>query len=123
MLQCHLSGCPEEAVKGGRCAKHAKVKVDLRGTRQQKGYDSWWERIRLVVLERDLYLCRECQQHGVITSLDRSAPVDHIIPISDKPAARLDMANLRALCRACHEFKHRRAAEPGWKTNRNAMNF
>ena len=123
MLLCHLAGCPEPAVKTGRCAKHAKAKVDLRGTRQEKGYDAWWERIRLVVLERDLYLCQECRAHGTIPSLDRSAPVDHIVPIADRPAARLDMANLRALCRACHEFKHRRAVDPGWKPKQKLMNF
>src|SRR5687768_6125463 len=106
---CPSPGCPA-LTPGGPCPKHAREahrRYDQgRGTAKQRGYDSTWEQLRLIVLARDHYLCQECLRGGNVNAVGKSAPVDHIIPISDKPDLRLAMSNLEALCNHCHARKH-----------------
>lgn len=48
---------------------------------------------------RDKHLCVMCLADRRIT---RAVAVDHIIPIRDDWSKRLDPANCRSLCLACH---------------------
>ena len=59
-----------------------------------------WRRLRLRVLRRDFYRCRECGLAGVLE-------VDHIRALADG-GDEFDPANLQALCRGCHIAKTRR---------------
>jgi 5-methylcytosine-specific restriction protein A len=69
-----------------------------RGSSSARGYDRLWQKLRLVILERDP-LCVFCLADDVLTP---SHQVDHIKPIVDRPDLRLDPANLRGLCDSCH---------------------
>ena len=108
---CTWPGCPELTIDGGRCPRHTREANrgydQRRGTAKQRGYDSTWERVRLIVLARDHYLCRECIRGGYVNSVAMLAPVDHIIPISQRPDLRLALSNLETLCHHCHARKHR----------------
>lgn len=69
-------------------------------TRQQRGYDAAWLRLRAQVV-REEPLCRICTMLGRVAPTDE---VDHIKPFSglDDPL-RLDRDNLRGLCRDHHQ--------------------
>lgn len=70
-----------------------------RGSAQDRGYDSEWNRLSKRHAEREP-LCRECYFRG------RRRPweiTNHIIPVRDRPDMRLDEANLSSLCKACHD--------------------
>ena len=62
-----------------------------------------WQRLRLHILERDLWTCRMC---GCLLREGRTAPdsaaVDHIRPAELRPDLFWDEGNLRASCRSCH---------------------
>ena len=59
-----------------------------------------WRRLRLRVLDRDGWRCRNCGRHGRLE-------VDHIIPL-EQGGSMFDMDNLQALCRdPCHFAKTR----------------
>lgn len=65
-----------------------------------------WEAIRLKVLLRDNWQCRQCSR---ICSLDKEAHCDHIVP---KRAGGNDtMDNLQCLCASCNAKKVKRDAE------------
>lgn len=109
MRVCTWPGC-HALVQKGRCEKHKK--------QERKEYDAGriddpfhkfyataqWRRVRLLVLERDCYLCQECKRKGVLTGLTSSDHVHHKHEIRDG-GDPLDMDNLEALCHSCHS-KH-----------------
>jgi 5-methylcytosine-specific restriction endonuclease McrA len=68
-------------------------------------YRSAWQRVRLVVLERDGY---ECQIRGP-KCLGRATEVDHVVPWREG-GAWSDPTNLRASCRPCNAG---RVSRPG----------
>lgn len=70
------------------------------GTRQQRGYDAAWDRLRLTILARDHHLCQVCLATGRPTS---ARTVDHIKPKAQGGTDESD--NLRAICDACHAEK------------------
>ena len=70
-----------------------------RGSRSARGYGRDWQRLRAVVLAEEP-LCRFCKDAG-LTVL--AQVVDHVVPISEAPDLRLDRANLRSLCKSCHD--------------------
>jgi 5-methylcytosine-specific restriction protein A len=70
-------------------------------TRQARGYDEDWLRVRLQVLKRDNYLCHCPRCKGGELRLTPANEVDHIRPLA-QGGDRLDMANLRAVNSACH---------------------
>ena len=72
-----------------------------RTSRQSRGYDRDWERVRLQVLQRDLYICRCPDCVGGALRVRLASEVDHITPLA-QGGARLDPANLRAVHRECH---------------------
>lgn len=46
-------------------------------SRQERGYDSQWEKVRKVVIARDKGLCQMCLKEGRVT---KGRDVDHKIP-------------------------------------------
>lgn len=71
-----------------------------RGTPTERGYTSAWQRIRLIALQRDGYLCVACNLAGRIT---RARDVDHIKPLAN--GGDHSLTNLQSLCRDCHAQK------------------
>ena len=63
------------------------------GSATARGYDARWQRLRLVVLDRDGRRCRWCT--------GPADTVDHVVALADG-GARLDPANLVACCRSCN---------------------
>lgn len=85
-------------------------------TAAQRGYDRVWRFVR------DAYL----REHPICESAGCNHPaqvVHHLQTVDDAPERRLDAANLKALCRPCHERLHGRQANPqgcdasGWPTD------
>jgi 5-methylcytosine-specific restriction endonuclease McrA len=58
-----------------------------------RGYDAAWQRLRLVILERDEHRCRWCG--------GPASTVDHVRPLV-AGGQRLDPANLVAACIRCN---------------------
>ena len=77
--------------------RNAEAERD-RGTASARGYGRDWQRLRLVILARDP-LCLFCLAERRLVA---ARQVDHIRPICERPDLRLDPANLRGLCDACH---------------------
>lgn len=89
------------------CGPRAKTGWDRdgdRGTRQQRGYDNPWLKLRASKVAADP-LCEECEKQGYTTV---ATEVHHIVPFNglDDPL-RLDWKNLESLCGACHGEKTR----------------
>ena len=88
-----------------------------RGTRQERGYGAAWDRLRLVILRRDMGLCQPCRVKGRATA---AAAVDHIKPKAQGGTDEPD--NLQAICDDCHRIKS--AAEGhGAKGHRERLTF
>lgn len=75
----------------------------FRGNRHKRGYGNHWNKLRVIVLERDNHLCRECLLCGKYTT---ATDVDHIIPKSK--GGTDDISNLQSLCHECHKKKTRK---------------
>lgn len=76
--------------------------ISLREHKQDNFYNTKaWKTIRKVALDRDNHLCQECLKSGIINP---GNTVDHVIPIK-RGGGRLDINNLRTLCRNCHDKK------------------
>lgn len=87
-----------------RCANH-KAEVSgfadsRRGSRHERGYGSFWDRLRARILKRDSGLCQVCKRQGLIT---HGKEVDHIVP--KYLGGTDDDANLQAICKPCHRAK------------------
>lgn len=71
-----------------------------RNARAKAFYNSAaWRRARERALRRDGGLC---QAHLALGKVRPGNHVDHIVPIEQDWARRLDLANLRTLCLPCH---------------------
>lgn len=106
---CALYATPSSAY----CQQHRRAQRERdqarrnsypRESRQSRGYDRQWERVRAVYLQRQP-LCEDCIMGDRITP---AVMVHHIESVEDRPELRLHMSNLRALCRTCHEQLHGR---------------
>jgi 5-methylcytosine-specific restriction protein A len=70
---------------------------DLRPTRQARGYDEQWLRLRASVLATYPY-CAHCGEPAT--------DVDHVIPKAiGQHACDTPIENLQSLCRPCHSRK------------------
>lgn len=77
-------------------------------SRQSRGYDAEWEKIRKLVIERAKGLCEKCAADGRVA---KGRDVDHKVPKAK--AAKLGWnraktdhpGNLWYLCQPCHEEK------------------
>jgi 5-methylcytosine-specific restriction protein A len=80
----------------------------MRGSAAKRGYDRTWQKLRAWFLASNP-ICVHCQQAGILTA---AVHVDHIQPIN-QGGARLDQANLQALCAGCHSRKTMREMRGG----------
>lgn len=64
----------------------------------------WHGGLRHAALCRDNYVCQECE--ALVSG--KTAHVDHIQTIEDRPDLRADINNLRTLCGGCHGKKTKR---------------
>jgi 5-methylcytosine-specific restriction endonuclease McrA len=69
-------------------------------TRQQRGYGAAWDKLRLLILKRDRYLCRTCLRQGRVAA---AHTVDHVVPKAE--GGNDDPANLESICVPCHRIK------------------
>ena len=88
---CRHPGCTRRQMSS-RCAEHR--------SRQARGYDLDWERMRLAILRRDRWRCRI----GRPGCTGQATSVDHIVPLA-LGGARLDPVNLRAACGHCNSAR------------------
>ena len=105
---CSHAGC-STLTMDTYCQQHAPLhagRIDLRGRADERGYDSRWQKVRRMFLQRNP-LCVKCLERGqpVIATV-----AHHVISI-DEGGPRLDQSNLMALCRDCHEVTHGRKRE------------
>lgn len=70
------------------------------GSRHQRGYGTAWDKLRLVILQRDLYLCQCDQCRGGDLRMTAASHVDHIKPKAQ--GGTDDPSNLRAVSKDCH---------------------
>ena len=87
----------------GTISKHNAVQP-RRKTRQERGYDESWMKLRSLFL-MDNPLCKHCDEQD-----NRAVPatdVDHIIDIAKRPDLRLEWTNLQSLCKSHHGRKTR----------------
>lgn len=81
-----------------------------RSSRQSRGYDAEWERKRLLVLERDSYLC-QCRYCKAEERTTLATQVDHIVSRSKASALGWSseqteaMTNLQSIADECHKRK------------------
>ena len=59
-----------------------------------------WRKLRVLVLERDHYLCQACLRQKRFT---KATEVHHIKPLEEFPGLGLTLSNLESLCWSCHE--------------------
>lgn len=86
---------------GTYCEQHKPLHSwQHRGDRHARGYGKQWDRIRAVVLKRDLYLCQVCANYGRVKPAKQ---VDHIVPKAQGGTDGFD--NLQAICIQCHRVK------------------
>ena len=103
---CVYPGCPELS-DGRYCNKHQR-QANSDYNRYSRDDDSKlfyksqaWRRLSALQLKREP-LCAECLNAGRATP---AAIAHHAVSIRDG-GERLDIADLRSLCRGCHNRKH-----------------
>ena len=80
-------------------------------SRHQRGYGSSWDKLRLVILKRDKYLCQcdQCKGGRPGGRLTVASDVNHIIPKAKAKAMGWtdeqidDPTNLQSVAGDCHE--------------------
>ena len=102
---CSYPGC-NELTDVGRCDKHRpKPWQDYddskRGSAQERGYNSRWQKARITYLKRHP-LCVVCEHQGRLTP---ATVVDHRTPHRGDQALFWDTGNWQPLCRRCHAEK------------------
>lgn len=110
---CRAPMCPAlTSERHGYCTQHEKLasgwNAPGRGTREQRGYDSNWRRVRAKVLRRDGYRCRcdDCKRLGRVLP---AGEVDHRIPKFE--GGTDDPSNLYAINHDCHKRKTQAEAQ------------
>lgn len=94
MVPCSQPGCPNAAVRGGRCAEHMRPTVRVPDGRSSAalGYGYEWQQIRAQYLR----VSDVCEQCGTREQLE----VHHIVPLKQGGTNAFD--NLVTLCKSCH---------------------
>lgn len=107
LLPCRHRGCAALVREPGYCDKHAGEAVGWkpdrqRGSRHERGYGTDWDRLRVLILKRDRYLCQcdECKRTGRVLP---ATEVDHVIPKAE--GGSNDPINLSAINVDCHKRK------------------
>ena len=101
---CRKQGCKNVTTdSSGYCDTHKACgwqRHQKGKTSSQRGYGSQWRKLRLIVLERDKYLCQECLKRGLYVT---ASTVDHVI--AKAHGGNDDLLNLQSLCYSCHKTK------------------
>jgi 5-methylcytosine-specific restriction protein A len=104
---CSAPGCPALVTAGAYCPDHAPQYVSPheagRGTASQRGYGARWRRLRQMVLATYPICADPYGEHRATGQVVAATDVDHITARSAGGADTL--ANLQALCHACHSRK------------------
>lgn len=97
-IQSGCSGLYDPATRTcNKCSKKGENK--RHGTRQERGYDERWIRLRKRKKAANP-LCEKCERNGHTTLMDE---VHHIVPFRGLgDPLRLDWDNLESLCKPCH---------------------
>lgn len=105
MKACPVASC-RELTTGGPCEYHRKriqrIADKKRLSYSERGYNHRWHKIRKAYLSRNP-LCVDCLSKLKTKAAD---VVHHIKPLDKGGTHKAD--NLQALCRECHESKHKR---------------
>ena len=114
MKRCNETGCKELIERGQTyCEKHQGA-VNKRYNDHRSKYDkeyiafyksAAWQKKRKQALRRDGWICKDCEQEGIITVAEE---VHHIIETKDDWSKRLDIDNVVSLCKSCHNKRHSR---------------
>lgn len=106
-LPCRFRGCAALVRKPGYCNKHVSQAVgwqpdQRRGNRHERGCGVEWDRLCLLILKRDRYLCQcdECKGTGRVLP---ATEVDHRVPKAE--GGSNDPINLSAINVDCHKRK------------------
>jgi 5-methylcytosine-specific restriction endonuclease McrA len=94
-VQQELGWIQEYERKLGRDKKEIEVKKKI-SKRRRSQFQAKRDRLMLILIERDGYLCAECGSQGDLA-------IDHIVPLSKGGSDEPD--NLRILCRSCNSRK------------------
>lgn len=107
LFPCRCRGCAQLVRTPGYCNKHTIEAIGWnrehqKGSRRQRGYGPEWDRLRLLILKRDRYLCQcdECQYTNRVLP---ATQVDHRIPKAEGGTDSPD--NLCAINADCHKRK------------------
>lgn len=71
-------------------------------TTRERGYDYAWQKVRRIKLLQ-CPLCEDCNELGIVKAAE---DIHHLIPINANPSLRLELSNLRSLCKECHAKRH-----------------
>jgi len=77
------------------------VEFRPRQSAQKRGYDKAWQKLRRLKLKLNP-TCEDCDDIDKVTE---AKDVHHIEPIRDRPDLRLDIDNLKSLCKRCHAIR------------------
>lgn len=103
---CHSCKIQEESRRKENAKSRARSSAKRYDDKYKKFYgSSKWKELRTNKLKKDP-LCEDCKSNGFIRA---GMDVDHIVEIKDDFSRRLDMTNLKTLCRSCHVAKTSRA--------------
>lgn len=121
--RCNKAGCRELIdYDKGYCEKHKQENnkfyntyfrnedtyINANGKTNKEIYEFYqskeWKRVRKAVLDRDNWICQPCLREGRVHEANL---VDHIVELRSKNgwSKRLDMDNLEAINRSCHNKK------------------
>jgi 5-methylcytosine-specific restriction endonuclease McrA len=103
-----------------QAAERARDRARVQGNNLRRLYRTKrWRDLRLVILERDGWMCRGCDVPHLLTGkapAPNSPVVDHIDPHRGNLVLFWDEANLQSVCKAWHDSEKQskeRAAEKG----------
>lgn len=98
---CTYPGCHTLVEHGSRCASHARLSDQQRGTSTQRGYGYAWRKKRAAFLQKHPWCCDLFGIHG-----EGNVPatqVDHKLP--KRLGGKDDEENLEGFCDSCHSRK------------------
>ena len=100
---CRCGGVIDERAKPLTCSKcgskeRIKPKTNSVGS-VDRGYGWDWDQLSRRYRANHPW-CEECEKAGRFTL---ARDVHHIVPIEQDPSRRMDVTNLMAVCRACHQ--------------------
>jgi 5-methylcytosine-specific restriction protein A len=106
---CRCGGVIDERAKPLTCTRcgvkeRMKAKANSVGS-VERGYGWDWDQLSRRYRANNPW-CAECEKVGRFTL---ARDVHHIVPIEQDPSRRMDVTNLMAVCRACHQRLDREA--------------